>query len=417
MTVTENAPAPGVDPVRWPDVATVPHSPLRAVAARRIFRRAAARLPLRVVESGGPSYGGGDTADPTMRLVRPTSFFHRLGATGTIGFGEAYMAGDWTTEDLPGVLSTFAAHVRELVPAALQRLRGLALRRQPSHDDNTIEGARRNIQRHYDLSNDMFALFLDESMTYSSALYDGDPARSADDLATAQRRKIDRLLDCAGVREGTRLLEIGTGWGELAIRAARRGAQVTSLTISTEQAELARRRIAEAGMAARVDVLLRDYRTTTGRYDAAASVEMIEAVGANHWADYFRTVDRALVPGGRFGLQAILWDDASLRRVGETYTWIRKYIFPGGALASVESIERTVSRQTSLSITDRLSFGKHYAETLRRWRARFEARGAELARLGFDETFRRMWSLYLAYSEAGFRTGYLDVNQITLAKP
>ena len=263
----------------------------------------------------------------------------------------------------------------------------------------------------------MFALFLDESMTYSSALYDGDPARSADDLATAQRRKIDRLLDCAGVREGTRLLEIGTGWGELAIRAARRGAQVTSLTISTEQAELARRRIAEAGMAARVDVLLRDYRTTTGRYDAAASVEMIEAVGANHWADYFRTVDRALVPGGRFGLQAILWDDASLRRVGETYTWIRKYIFPGGALASVESIERTVSRQTSLSITDRLSFGKHYAETLRRWRARFEARGAELARLGFDETFRRMWSLYLAYSEAGFRTGYLDVNQITLAKP
>lgn len=120
MTVTENAPAAGVDPVRWPDVATVPHSPLRAVAARRIFRRAAARLPLRVVESGGPSYGGGDTADPTMRLVRPTSFFHRLGATGTIGFGEAYMAGDWTTEDLPGVLSTFAAHVRELVPAALQ---------------------------------------------------------------------------------------------------------------------------------------------------------------------------------------------------------------------------------------------------------------------------------------------------------
>ena len=146
MTVTENAPAAGVDPVRWPDVATVPHSPLRAVAARRIFRRAAARLPLRVVESGGPSYGGGDTADPTMRLVRPASFFHRLGATGTIGFGEAYMAGDWTTEDLPGVLSTFAAHVRELVPAALQRLRSLALRRQPPHDDNTIEGARRILE-------------------------------------------------------------------------------------------------------------------------------------------------------------------------------------------------------------------------------------------------------------------------------
>jgi cyclopropane-fatty-acyl-phospholipid synthase len=417
MTVTRTVPAPGVDPLRWPDVATVPHSPVRAAVVRRVFGRAARRLPLRVIESGGRSYGGGSATDPVMRLVRPSSFFHRLGATGTIGFGEAYMAGDWTAEDLAGVLCAFAAHVRELVPAALQRLRGMVLRRQPAHDDNTVEGARRNIQRHYDLSNEMFALFLDESMTYSSALYNGDPAGSADDLASAQRRKIDRLLDCAGVRAGTRLLEIGTGWGELAIRAASRGAQVTSLTISTEQAELARRRIAEAGVADRVDVLLRDYRTTAGRYDAVASVEMIEAVGANHWADYFRTVDRALVPGGRFGLQAILQDDDSLRRVGETYTWIRKYIFPGGALSSVESIQRTVSRHTSLSIADRLSFGKHYAETLRRWRARFEARGAELARLGFDETFRRMWSLYLAYSEAGFRTGYLDVNQITLAKP
>jgi cyclopropane-fatty-acyl-phospholipid synthase len=417
MTVTETAPPPGVDPVRWTDVATVPHSPVRAAVVRRIFRRAAGRLPLRVIEAGGRSYGGGGATDPVMRLVRPTSFFHRLGATGTIGFGEAYMAGDWTAEDVAGVLSAFAAHVRDLVPAALQRLRSVVLRRQPAHDDNTVEGARRNIQRHYDLSNEMFALFLDESMTYSSALYDGDPAVSADDLATAQRRKIDRLLDCAGVRAGTRLLEIGTGWGELAIRAASRGAQVTSLTISAEQADVARRRIGEAGLADRVDVLLRDYRTTTGRYDAVASVEMIEAVGANHWADYFRTVDRALVPGGRFGLQAILQDDSSLRRVGDTYTWVRKYIFPGGQLSSIESIERTVSRHTSLSITDRLSFGKHYAETLRRWRARFEARGAELARLGFDETFRRMWSLYLAYSEAGFRTGYLDVNQITLAKP
>jgi cyclopropane-fatty-acyl-phospholipid synthase len=417
MTVTETAPAPGVDPERWPDVATVPHSPVRAAAAQRIFRRATRRLPLRVVESGGRSYGGGGAADPVMRLVRPTSFFHRLGATGTIGFGEAYMAGDWSAEDLPGVISAFAAHVRDLVPAALQRLRGLVLRRQPSHDDNTLEGARRNIQRHYDLSNEMFALFLDESMTYSAALYDGDPAASDDDLVTAQRRKIDRLLDCAGVRAGTRLLEIGTGWGELAIRAATRGAQVTSLTISTEQAEFARRRIAEAGLADRIDVRLQDYRSTTGRFDAVASVEMIEAVGTNHWPDYFRTVDRALAPGGRFGLQAILQDDANMRRIGDTYTWTRKYIFPGGQLSSLESIERTVSRHTSLHLTDRLSFGKHYAETLRRWRARFEARGAELARLGFDETFRRMWSLYLAYSEAGFRTGYMDVNQITLAKP
>ena len=417
MTVTETAPTQGIDPDRWPDVATVPHSPARAAVVRRLFRHAVARLPLRVVEPGGRSYGGGSGTDPVMTLVRPTSFFHRLGTTGTIGFGEAYLAGDWTAEDLTGVLAAFAAHLRELVPAVLQRLRGAVLRRQPGTEDNTVEGARRNIERHYDLSNDLFGLFLDKSMTYSSALYQGDPARSDEDLTTAQHRKIDRLLDCAGVGNGSRLLEIGTGWGELAIRAAGRGARVTSLTISTEQAELARRRVADAGLADRVDVLLQDYRATTGRYDAVVSVEMIEAVGTKHWPDYFRTVDCALVPGGRFGLQAILQDDANVRRVGETYTWIRKYIFPGGQLSSVESIEESVRQHTSLRITDRLSFGRHYAETLRRWRSRFEARAAEIARLGFDETFRRMWSLYLAYSEAGFRTGYLDVNQMTMSKP
>jgi len=417
MTITETAPERDIDPARWPDVATVPHSPVRAAVARRIFRHAVARLPLRVVEPGGRCYGGGTGADPLMNLVRPRSFFHRVGDTGTIGFGEAYMAGDWTTDDLTGVLTAFAAHVRELVPAMLQRLRGVVLRRQPEAEDNTVEGAQRNIERHYDLSNDMFRLFLDPSMTYSSALYQGDPANADEQLVDAQHRKIDRLLDSAGVGAGTRVLEIGTGWGELAIRAAHRGARVTSLTISTEQAELARVRIADAGLSDRVDVLLQDYRATTGRYDAVVSVEMIEAVGANHWPDYFRTVDCALVPGGRFGLQAILQDDANVRRVGETYTWIRKYIFPGGQLSSVESIEQNVQQHTSLRITDRLSFGRHYAETLRRWRDRFEARAAELARLGFDETFRRMWSLYLAYSEAGFRTGYLDVNQITLVKP
>ena len=417
MTATEAAPRVGIDPVQWPDVAAVPRSPVRAAVARALFRRAAARLPLRVVESGGRRYGAGTIDDPVMCLERPGSFFHRVGRTGTIGFGEAYMAGDWSADDLAGVLCAFAAHMRELIPAALQRLRGVVLRRQPAAEDNTVDGARRNIERHYDLSNQMFGLFLDESMTYSAALYDGDPAESTDELAAAQHRKIDRLLDSAGVREGSRLLEIGTGWGELAIRAAQRGATVTSLTISAEQAALASKRIAQAGLGDRAHVLLQDYRSTAGRYDAVVSVEMIEAVGVRHWADYFRTVDRALVPGGRFGLQAIVQDDASVRRVGETYTWVRKYIFPGGQLSSIESIEDAVRRNTTMRITDRLSFGRHYAETLRRWRSRFETRAADVARLGFDETFRRMWSLYLAYSEAGFRTGYLDVNQITIAKP
>jgi cyclopropane-fatty-acyl-phospholipid synthase len=405
-----------VDAGRWPDIAVLPRSPLRAAIAKQLFRYAVRRIPLRVVEPGDTSYGGGTSADPVLRLVRPAAFYRRTGATGTIGFGEAYMAGDWTTDDLPGVLAAFAGNMRSLVPAGLHQLRNAVLSVQPRHHDNTIEGARRNIQRHYDLSNDLFRLFLDETMTYSSAIFEGEPHDAPDDLPTAQRRKIDRLLDAAGVRSGTRVLEIGTGWGELALRAAARGADVTSLTISTEQAALARERIAAAGLTDRAHVLLQDYREVTGRFDAVVSVEMIEAVGANHWTTYFRTIDRVLAPGGRVGLQAILQHDDTVRATQDTYTWIRKYIFPGGQIASVEAIERTLRAHTALRVADRYTFGRHYAETLHRWRTRFEERAADVEALGFDETFRRMWSFYLAYSEAGFRTGYLDVAQFTLTK-
>jgi len=407
----------GIDPELWPDIASVPHRPVRAAVAKRIFHSAVGRLPLRVVESGGRTYGGGGATDPVFHLVRPTSFFHRLGATGTIGFGEAYMAGDWTADDLAAVLAAFAANMRELVPAMFHRLRHAVLHRQPEHEDNTVEGARDNIHRHYDLSNELFQTFLDKSMTYSSAVFDGEPYGTADTLAAAQRRKIDRLLDSANVGSGTRLLEIGTGWGELAICAAERGAHVTSITISIEQAELARQRIAAAGMTEHASVLLQDYRETQGEFDAVVSVEMIEAVGANHWDEYFATIDRLLVPGGRVGLQAILQDDYTVLATRDTYTWIRKYVFPGGQLPSAESIERTITGATSLRVADRYYFGRHYAETLRRWRERFEAHADDVGQLGFDETFRRMWSLYLAYSEAGFRTGYLDVAQFTLTKP
>jgi cyclopropane-fatty-acyl-phospholipid synthase len=405
-----------VDPQRWPDIAVVPDRRVRAAIAKQLFRRAVARTPLRVVEPGHSWYGGGTGTDPAMQLVRPEAFFHRLGDTGTIGFGEAYMAGDWTTDDLADVLAAFAANLRHLIPPMLHRLRNAVLSRQPGHHDNTIEGARENIHQHYDLSNELFKLFLDETMTYSSAIFSGDPRRAAETLAVAQRRKIDRLLDAAGVAEGTRLLEIGTGWGELAMRAAARGAQVTTLTISTEQAGLANERIAAADLADRITVLLQDYREVRGRFDAVVSVEMIEAVGANHWDEYFETIDRALVPGGRVGLQAILQDDKTVSATKDTYTWIRKYIFPGGQCASLEAIERTLTAHTALTITDRYSFNLHYAETLRRWRATFEERADEVTALGFDETFRRMWSLYLAYSEAGFRTGYLDVQQMTFTK-
>lgn len=420
MTITEpNGPdlpvlTPlGVDPELWPDIAVLPDRPLRAAIAGRLFRQAAKHLPLRVVEQGRRPYGRGG---PTMSITRPGAFFQRLGDTGTIGFGEAYMAGDWTAEDLAGVIEAFAANMRDLIPGAFKKLRHAVLHRQPADEDNTVTGSRDNIRRHYDLSNAMFTQFLDPTMTYSSALFAGDPATSTEGLDEAQRRKIDRLLDVACVGPETRVLEIGTGWGELAIRAASRGAHVTSLTISSEQADLARRRIAAAGLSGRADVQLRDYRETTGEYDAVVSVEMIEAVGRPHWGTYFAAVDRLLAPGGRFGLQAILQPDDIVLATSETYTWIRKYIFPGGQLMSVEAIDRTLAQCTHLRVTDRLMFGQHYAETLRRWRDRFTEHHAEVRALGFDDVFARMWSLYLAYCEAGFRAGYLDVGQFAISK-
>jgi cyclopropane-fatty-acyl-phospholipid synthase len=387
------------------------------VVARRVFRRAVAKLPMRVAEPHGRFYGGGAVTDPLMQIHRVDSFFNRLGAVGTIGFGEAYMAGDWSTDDLAGVLTVFAEHISHLVPAPLHHLRHVALGKAPAvHNAAAGDLLRQDAAHHYDLGSSFYALFLDPSMTYSAALFVGDAATDDTSLHEAQCRKIDRLLDAADVHAGARVLEIGTGWGELAIRAARRGAQVTSLTISTEQAHLARERIEREGLSDRATVLLQDFRDTVGTFDAVVSVEMIEAVGERHRSTYFETVDRVLRPGGRFGLQAILQDDATVRATQDTYTWIRKYIFPGGQLSSIEAIERTLDQRTSLRVTDFMRFGASYAETLKRWRARFEEQAVAVQRLGFDETFRRMWSLYLAYSEAGFRSGYLDVAQLTMVK-
>jgi cyclopropane-fatty-acyl-phospholipid synthase len=244
------------------------------------------------------------------------------------------------------------------------------------------------------------------------------------DLEEAQGRKIERLLDRTGVGLGTTVLEIGTGWGELAIRAARRGAIVHSITLSTEQRDLAEKRIVAAGLADRVTVQLLDYRALVSpsstdeapTYDVVLSVEMIEAVGYDFWTEYFTILDRVTAPGGRIGIQAITMPHDRMLATRRTYTWINKYIFPGGFLPSVEAIEQITARHTGLRVVDRLSFGSHYAETLRQWDDRFLAAHERVVSLGFDETFVRMWHFYLEYSRAGFASGYIDVNQIVLAR-
>ncbi|MET8169610.1 class I SAM-dependent methyltransferase [Streptomyces sp. NPDC005329] len=404
---------PHADAAHWPGVAVPPAAaPVRTAVTGAVVRRALDRLPLRARYADGTLVGRGG---PLLEIRDPRAFHARIGAQGLIGFGESYMAGEWDAPDLVAPLTVLAAHAADLIPAPLQRLRGRWAQRQPHHRRNTPDNARANISRHYDLSNDLFTLFLDETLTYSSALFRGFPAHW-DLLAAAQHRKIDRLLDLARVRRGTRLLEIGTGWGELALRAAARGAHVTSLTLSGEQRDLALARVRDAGLADRVTVELCDYREAHGSYDAVVSVEMIEAVGEEFWPVYFRTLDDRLAPGGRAALQAITMPHERMLASRDTHTWIQKYIFPGGLLPSVEAVERTVRDHTRLTVARRDGFGAHYAETLRLWRERFTERADEVAALGFDATFRRMWTLYLAYSEAGFRSGYLDVQQYLFAK-
>jgi cyclopropane-fatty-acyl-phospholipid synthase len=392
----------------------------RGRVARALVGRAARSAGVRMAHPDGTSTGSPDPKAPTVLVQEPTGFYRRLETHPKIGVGEGYQAGQWRPapgSDLADVMAPFAARLDRVLPSWLLRLRGVVDRALPHAHRNTPEGSQANIHAHYDLGNDLFEAFLDPTMTYSSALFDPARPMAEQDLETAQLRKIDAALDAAGVAPGSRVLEIGTGWGALAIRAAQRGAHVTSITLSTEQAALARQRVIAAGLAGRVDVRVQDYRSTTGRYDAVVSIEMIEAVGEEFWPAYLATLDAALVPGGRAVIQAILMRHDRLLATRHSFGWIQKYIFPGGLIPSLEAIEQVSERHTALRVQEVRRFGADYAETLRRWRRAFLAAWPHLAARGYDETFRRTWELYLAYSEAGFATGYLDVAQLTLTRP
>ncbi len=396
----------------WENLFTPPVNPARARIARALFHNAVRTLPVRVVFPGGKRMGAGGPDSPVMRIHRPTAFFHRLGVDAKIGFGESYLVGDWSSNSLAELLTEFSARMSTLIPPKLQAFRRWVDRRQPSSEENTVSGSQQNIHRHYDLSNELFATFLDETMTYSSAWF--EPGST--DLVAGQLRKIDGVLDYAAVGPDSHVLEIGTGWGALAIRAAQRGARVTSLTISAEQKALAEQRIAEAGLSDRVQVMMRDYREAQGSYDAVVSVEMIEAVGERYWPTYFGAVDRLLKPGGRFGLQSITMPHDRMEATKDSYTWIHKYVFPGGIIPSPEAIERTLAEHTGMRVHAFRDFGHDYAETLRQWRLRFLEHWDQVSALGFDDTFRRMWEFYLAYCEAGFRSGYIGVRQLSIGR-
>ena len=406
--------------VGWPALATRPRAPIRATVARLIFERAVAPLPVRVTYPDGRVLGSGSPASPELVVVRPAAFFARLGRDAKIGFGEAYMAGDWRAgsgTDVADLLTPFASRLATLIPPALQRLRVFVDRRVPPDQENTLDGSRANIAAHYDLSNDLFAAFLDPTMSYSCAWFgDSEPIATATGLEEAQLRKIDGILDLAGVGAGTRLLEIGSGWGSLAIRAAQRGARVTTITLSQEQVRLARDRVEAAGLSGLVEVRVQDYREVSGQYDAIVSVEMIEAVGEAYWPAYFAALDRLLAPGGRVAIQAITMAHERFLATRRSFSWIQKYIFPGGIIPSLQAIDDTLAARTTLRVTRQRELGPHYARTLRLWRERFVGQWPHIHAQGFDETFRRMWEFYLAYSEAGFRSGYLGVSQLQMTR-
>jgi cyclopropane-fatty-acyl-phospholipid synthase len=394
----------------WPQLPALRTRGVRPAVAKLLLGRIAARVPIRIELPGGGRLGGGSPEAPAVLVRDERAFFARVGS-GTAGFAESYMAGDWDCADLPGLFAVIAAHLTDLVPAPLRAFRRVYVPLRPASEDDTIDGARSNIRRHYDLSNDFFTLFLDPTMTYSSALFE-----PGDSLEQGQVRKIERLLDLTKTGEGTRLLEIGTGWGELALRAAARGAIVTTITNSAAQWQYARERAERAGLADRIDFQLSDYREASGSYDAIVSVEMIEAVGARYWPVYFATIDRLLAPGGLVALQAITMPHDRMMATRRGQTWIHRYIFPGGHIPSVRAITETLAAHTGLRVTSELALGRDYATTLARWRGRLAGSHDEVLALGFSPAFLRMWDLYLAYSQAGFLSGYLNVFQFALEK-
>ena len=393
-------------------------APLERLARSLVFRKLSGLSEGRlIVTDGDGTHEFGREDDPltgTMRVVDPR-VYRRLATRGTLGFAAAFEREEWTSPDLTALLRVFARNVarhrgpRWVHPAAAEWMARAwhRLRR------NTRAGSRRNIHDHYDLGNEFFSLFLDPTMTYSSGVFPSPDAT----MEEASVEKLDRACRRLGLRPEHHLLEIGTGWGSLARHAASRyGCRVTTTTLSREQKRRAEAVIREAGLEGRVEILLCDYRDLDGRYDRIVSIEMIEAVGADHVPEFFRVCADRLRDGGAMFLQAITMADRDYPAYLGSTDFIQRFIFPGSCLVSMGSLTSAAAR-TDLRFHHVESIGRHYAETLRRWRSEFRRKRDDVLALGFDERFLRRWEYYLSYCEAGFDEDYVDDVQIVLARP
>ncbi len=342
--------------------------------------------------------------------------YHDVLSGGTLGSGESYMLGHWSSPDLVEVIRLFSANM-----AVMQQMNaGKSLWRRAALDllhflnRNSLRGSRRNISAHYDLGNEFFSLFLDPTMMYSSAVF---PTPGAS-LEQASEHKLDLLCRDLELRQTDHLLEIGTGWGGMALHAARHyGCRVTTTTISREQYQHAREQVRREGLEDRITVLCDDYRKLSGQYDKLVSIEMIEAVGHQWFGTYFSRCSQLLKPGGLMAIQAITVPDQRYRLARDSVDFIKRYIFPGGCLPSIEVISRHLARDTDMQLIGLRDITLDYAETLACWRERFEAALPRVREMGFDELFERMWQFYLCYCEGGFRERIIGTVQLTMAKP
>jgi len=359
----------------------------------------------------------GDNASPhaTLHLHNWNAFTGAL-KSGDIGFAESFIDGDWTTPDLTMLLRVLVQNRAEVDRVIFGSWIGrLAYRIKHLLQRNTRSNSKKNIHAHYDLGNDFYALWLDPTMNYSSALFGGDYTQS---LSQAQSAKVRRALQQVHLAPGQRVLEIGCGWGALAEMATmEHGAHVTGVTLSTEQLDFARARMQRQGVAAQADLRLQDYRDIQdGPYDAVCSIEMIEAVGQGFWPTYFATVARMLKPGGKACIQSIVIADGLFERYLESTDFIQQYIFPGGCLPSPSEF-KAQARAVGLVVVDEHAFGHDYAQTLKLWRESFLAQREQVLALGFDQRFMHIWEFYLCYCEAAFMEDNIDVLQYTLQKP
>ena len=388
-------------------------------AARAVFhllsRLQTGTLDLQLPDGSQARFGNGQAPRAALRL-NDWRMCSAVLKAGDVGFAESWIEGAWSSPDLVALLTLFIAN-REAVESAIYGSwwGSLAHRVRHMFNRNTRRGSRKNIHAHYDLGNAFYREWLDETMNYSSALFEGDLDQP---MPQAQHAKVRRALRESGIQPGGRLLEIGCGWGALAEAAATDfGAHVTGVTLSTEQLAYAQERVRHAGADAHVDLRLQDYRDIAdGPFDAIASIEMFEAVGREYWGSFFATLRGQLKPGAKACIQTITIRDDLFERYVRSTDFIQQYIFPGGLLPSPEAFRAEV-KKAGLVMVNELAFGADYAETLRRWRVDFLARDAQVRRLGFDTRFMRIWEFYLAYCEAAFATGNTNVMQFTLQRP